>query len=64
MDEKRSRGDDAPDGDDPVLQAIEESMADIEEEIAEKQKELDKLEAREASLIATPQKSNITPTRN
>jgi cell division protein FtsB len=47
-----------------VLQAIEESMADIEEEIAEKQKELDKLEAREASLIATPQKSKITPTRN
>jgi hypothetical protein len=45
------------DGDDPVLQAIEESMADIEDEIAKKQKELD-------SLIATPQKSNITPTRN
>lgn len=64
MDEKRSRGDNTPDGDDPVLQAIKESMEDIDEEIKENQKELEKLEAKEASLIATPQKSNITPTRN
>jgi chromosome segregation ATPase len=39
LDEKRSRGDDAPDGDDPVLQAIAESMADIDDEIKENQKE-------------------------
>ena len=49
---------------DPLVKGLTMNMNMIDEEIAQKSEQLAKLNANQSSMIATPQKSNVTPKRN
>ena len=48
---------------DPLVEGLTMNMNAIDEEIAQKTEQLNKLEETESSMMATPQKSNVTPIR-